>query len=115
MARLLGFLLVIGCIAGVALYVAPLRAPRGFSGLQFAAMTPAAAARAPLLTVRGALIQDVVENSPAAMAGIKSGEVAAAIDGSAVTSAQQASDLIRAKHPGERVTITLFDEARGDI
>src|SRR6516225_386076 len=110
MARLLGFLLFIACVAGVAFYVAPPPAPRGFSGLEFSAMTPAAAARAPLLSVRGALILNVVADSPAAQAGIKPGEVAAAINAEPISSARQASDIIRGKRAGEHITLTLFDE-----
>ena len=115
MWRLAGVALFLVCVAGVAWYVAPPKKPRGFSGLEFAAMTPAAAARAPLLTARGALIYDVVADSPAAIAGIKPGEVAAAIDGDAVTSARQASDIMRGHKAGDRVTLTLFDETLGDI
>lgn len=115
MARLLGFLLFMVCVAGVAIYVAPPRAPRGFSGLEFAAMTPSAAARAPLLATRGALIYQVVADSPATAAGIKPGEVVAAIDGTPIISARQASDIIRGKRSGEQVRLTLFDEAKGEI
>ena len=41
------------------------RRPRGFSGLEFAALTPAAAARTPLLTSGGALVFAVAPDSPA--------------------------------------------------
>src|SRR5581483_11583881 len=115
MARWLGLALFIACIAGVAWYVWPPKPARGFSGVEFAAMTPAAAARAPLLTTRGALIDDVVADSPAAIAGISAGEVVAAIDGVPIRSARQASDLMREKRPGDSATLTLFDETKGDI
>jgi membrane-associated protease RseP (regulator of RpoE activity) len=115
MTRLLGLFLVIACAAGVAWYVMPPPAPRGFSGLEFATMTRAAAARAPLLTSRGALIYEVADDSPAAAAAIKPGAVVAAIDGQPVSSARQASDIVRGHHAGDHVTLTLFDEAEGDI
>src|SRR5277367_768373 len=102
MARLLGLALFIICIGGVAWYVAPPKAARGFSGLEFATMTRAAAARAPWLTTRGALIYHVVADSPAATAGIKSGEVVAAIDGAPISSARQASDLMAEKRAGDK-------------
>ena len=115
MARLLGLLLFIACVGGVAWYVTPPEAARGFSGLEFATMTRAAAARAPWLTTRGALIYQVVANSPAAAAGIKSGEVVAAIDGAPISSARQASDLMARKRAGDKAALTLFDETKGDI
>ena len=83
--------------------------PRGFSGLQFAPLTAAAAARTPLLDRGGAMVFAVMPDSPAEKAKIKPGEVVAAIDGTAITSARQASDLVRAKHAGETATLTLYD------
>jgi len=115
MMRLFGLLIFIACMGGVAWYVYPASAPLGFSGIEFATMTRAAAARAPLLTARGALIYEVAQNSPAAKAAIAPGEVVAAIDGHPVASAREASDIIRGKRAGDHVTFTLFDEARGDI
>lgn len=115
MRRLALLLLVLICVAGVAWYVAPPQKPRGFSGLEFAAMTRAAAARAPLLKAHGALVHSVMEGSPAAMAGVKPGEVAAAIDGVDITSATQASGILRTHVAGDQVSLTLFDEASGDI
>src|SRR5580700_3513974 len=115
MKRLAALVLVIVCAAGVAWYVAPPKKPRGFSGLEFSVMTPAAAARAPLLTSRGALIYSVMPDSPADKAGIKPGEVAAAIDGVTINSAADASGIMRAHRGGDRVVLTLFDETSGDI
>jgi hypothetical protein len=106
---------VAAAIAGVAWYVAPPMKPLGYAGVEFSVMTPAAAARAPLLATRGALIAKVDEDSPAAGAGIHAGEVAAAIDGAPIISADQAAGIVRAHRDGDRVVFTLFDEAKGDI
>jgi hypothetical protein len=89
--------------------------PRGFSGLQFAALTPAAAARTPLLERGGALVQLVMDDSPAQKAKIESGMVVAAIDGMPIVSAHQASNIIRAHGPGEQVTLTLYDITQGEV
>src|SRR5678816_535337 len=78
--------------------------PRGFSGLQFAALTPSASARTPLLERGGALIQQVMDESPAAKAKIEPGMVVSAIDGVPITSARQASDIVRRHAAGDRVT-----------
>jgi len=106
---------VAASIAGVAWYVAPPMKPSGYAGVEFSVMTPAAFARAPLLTSRGALIAKVDDDSPAAQAGIHAGEVAAAIDGVPISSADQAAGIVRAHRQGDRVSFTLFDEPHGDI
>jgi hypothetical protein len=111
-------LLVLGvtaAVAGVAWYVTPPDKPRGYAGLEFSVMTPAAAARAPLLTSHGALIYDVAMDSPAAQAGIHTGEVVAAIDGTPINSADQAAGIVRVHAQGDRVNFTLFDEPKGEI
>jgi hypothetical protein len=108
-------LAVAAAIAGVVIYVKPPMKPRGYAGVEFAVMTPAAAARAPLLKSRGALIAQVDQESPAARAGIHAGEVVAAIDGTPINSADQAAGIVRAHRQGELAVFTLFDAARGDI
>ena len=89
--------------------------PRGFSGLQFAALTPSAAARTPLLERGGALVQQVVDDSPAEKARIEPGMVVAAIDGTPITSARQASDIVRRHAAGDRITLTLYDITQGEV
>jgi hypothetical protein len=106
---------VAAAVAGVAFYVAPPMEPRGYAGVEFSGMTPAAAARAPLLTSHGAFIYQVDENSPAAKAGLHAGEVAAFIDGTPINSADQAAGIVRAHRQGDRATFTVFDETKGDI
>ncbi|HVZ28040.1 MAG TPA: PDZ domain-containing protein [Rhizomicrobium sp.] len=101
--------------AGVGWYVVPPLKPRGYAGVEFAAMTPAAAARAPLLKTRGALIYRVDEEGPAAKAGLHMGEVVAAIDGTPISSADQAAGIVRAHAAGDTARFTVFDEPRGDI
>lgn len=101
--------------AGVVLYAihaAP--EPQGFSGLEFGALTPAASARTPMLR-RGALVSKVMADSPATKAGIVPGEVVAALDGTLVRTARQASDLVRAGRAGERLVLTLYDITKGEV
>jgi hypothetical protein len=106
---------VAAVIAGVIWYVKPPMKPRGYAGVEFAVMTPAAAARAPLLKTRGALILQVDADSPAANAGLHAGEVVAAIDGTPIISADQAAGMVRAHRQGDPAVFELFDEARGEI
>jgi hypothetical protein len=86
----------------------------GFSGLQFSPLTQAAAARTPLLAHGGAQVFAVAQDSPADKAGIKPEEVVAAIDGTPITSARQAAAIIRVRHPGDQVALTLYDTVKGD-
>ncbi|HEY4078518.1 MAG TPA: PDZ domain-containing protein [Rhizomicrobium sp.] len=102
--------------AGAVLYSIHRQAkPRGYSGLEFARLTPSASARTPLLDRGGALVQDVAADSPAAKAGIKPGEVLAAIDGAPITSARHASDIVRSLAVGDRMILTLYDITQGEV
>lgn len=91
------------------------RVPLGYVGLEFAPLTPAAAARTPLLPDGGALVLNVTADSPASRAGIRPGEVVSAIDGTAIVSARQASDMVTRRKAGAAVTLTLFDVTRGEV
>ena len=100
---------------GVALLIARPPDPQGYSGLEFARVTEGAASRAPLLTTHGALVMGVAVDSPAARAGIRPGAVVAQIDGEDIRSARQASQIIRRHKAGDRIVLSLFDEARGGV
>src|SRR5215469_403119 len=86
----------------------------GFLGLEFAPLTRAAQARAPYLTDGGALIVKVVPRSPAARARFSAGEIVTAIDSIPVSSATEAAEILQARKPRERISLTYFDLARGD-
>jgi hypothetical protein len=110
------FAIALALFAGVVLYAihrAP--RPRGFSGLQFTALTQAASARTPLLIRGGAQIAAVMDDSPADKAKIKPGQVVAAIDGKPVLSARQASDMVRSHAAGDSVVLTLYDTIKGEM
>lgn len=110
------FVIALALFAAVVLYAvhrAP--KPRGFSGLEFARLTPAAASRTPLLERGGALVQQVMGGSPAEKARIEPGMVVAAIDGTPVTSARQAAAIVRRHAAGDRITLTLYDITQGEV
>src|SRR5665213_55447 len=110
------FVVALALVAGAVFYAVHRGPkPRGFSGLEFAALTPAAAARTPLLTRGGALVLQVAADSPADKAKIKPGEVVAAIDGAKIASARQASDMVRSHAAGDRITLTLYDITKGEV
>ena len=59
----------------------------------------------------GATVTGVVSGSPAAQAGLTSGDVITAVGGGAVSSPSGLSDLIAAHHPGDSVTVTWTDSS----
>lgn len=58
--------------------------------------------------VRGLLIEQVNENSPAEQAGIIAGDVMTRIDGAGIQSVIGAIEQINRKPPGEQVVLTLY-------
>jgi hypothetical protein len=110
------FAVALALFAGAVSYALH-RAPKplGFSGLEFAPLTAAAAARTPLLVRGGALVLQVMDNSPAEKARIEPGMVVAAIDGMQIGSAHQASDMVRSHKAGDRITLTLYDTNQGEV
>jgi hypothetical protein len=113
---IVSFAVALALFAGAVLYAIH-RPPksRGFSGLEFAALTPAASARTPLLPRGGALVFQVADESPADKAEIRPGEVVSAIDGEPIQSARQASDMVRAHRAGDHVAFTLYDVTKGEV
>jgi S1-C subfamily serine protease len=57
---------------------------------------------------QGAIIRDVTTGSPAAAAGLKEGDVIAAIDGEPVQSPKALSDAIAGHEPGDRIALTVY-------
>jgi len=56
---------------------------------------------------QGALVLDVIEDSPAAAAELQFGDVITAIDGEPVEGPEDLTEAVAARQPGERVTLTL--------
>jgi len=60
----------------------------------------------------GVLITGVVAGSPAEAAGLKVDDVITAVDGQTVSSAQAVADAIVAKHPGDKISLTVRRDGR---
>ena len=58
-------------------------------------------------TPSGALVQSIQARSPAARAGIKQGDVIVALDGVRVSGVGDLVSALAARHPGERITLTV--------
>jgi S1-C subfamily serine protease len=59
----------------------------------------------------GAVVQGTTSNSPAADAGISSGDVITSLNGTTVDSAQKLTSLLSGKHKGDRVTVGWTDSS----
>ncbi len=60
----------------------------------------------------GALVTEVVPNSPAAKAGIRSGDVIIAVEGKKIRNSSDLQMAIMYRRPGEKVTVTLVRDKR---
>ncbi len=78
-----------------------------FLGVSMVDNSPLARDRLGLAIDTGALIVEVVPNSPAAAAGIRQYDVIVAIDGTPVSTAQDVIDLLGTKDPGDTVALQL--------
>jgi S1-C subfamily serine protease len=58
----------------------------------------------------GALICQVYPNAPAALAGLASGDVITAVNGSTISTADGLTNLMASAHPGSQLTMTFVDQ-----
>jgi S1-C subfamily serine protease len=78
-----------------------------YLGVEIETMTPSLAQSYGFTTTVGALVVAVVPGSGAAAGGIEVGDIFTNIDGHAITSAQQVTQLIQSHRSGQKLTITL--------
>ncbi len=81
---------------------------RGWLGVSIQHVTPDIAKALGIEKERGALVADVVENSPAARAGIKSGDVIVEYDGKAIDEASHLPILVAETPVGKSVKIAVL-------
>lgn len=65
------------------------------------------------LSDEGALVVDVLLDSPAAAADVRRGDLIVAVDGVAVSPEQPLTALIQGYRPGDEATLTLYRDGRG--
>lgn len=88
------------------------RVERGFIGVQIQAITPELADSMQLKTNKGALVADAQPNTPAAKAGLRSGDVIIAVNGEPIDTARDLSRKIAALGPEKTVEITYLRGGR---
>ena len=89
---------------------------RGFLGVQIQPVNQDIANSVGLDKAQGAIVGKVEENSPAAKAGLKTGDVVLSVDGEAVKDARDLSREIAWKEPGSKVTLQVWrNGSRQDV
>jgi serine protease Do len=81
---------------------------RGWIGVQIQAVTQDIADSIGLKSVGGALVSEVEKDSPAAAAGLKSGDVITAIDGDTVADPHELARRIAAASPNRTISLALI-------
>jgi Do/DeqQ family serine protease len=85
---------------------------RGILGVQLTDMTPAIKESLGLSNAKGALVSQVVEDSPAEKAGLKAGDVITSINGRNVGNSSETRNTIGMLRIGEKVDIGLLREGQ---
>ncbi len=80
----------------------------GYLGVQTAEITKENFAKFGLREVRGVAVEKVVENSPAAAAGIRDGDVIVRFNGDEITSTRKLTRLIGEVEPDHQVKVTVL-------
>jgi Do/DeqQ family serine protease len=85
---------------------------RGRIGVLIGDITPTLKEALDLTTLDGALVSQVVEDSPAEKAGLKRDDVIISFNGGAIKDASDIRNAVGLVEPGERYTITYLREGR---
>ncbi|MGE0408381.1 MAG: Do family serine endopeptidase [Amphiplicatus sp.] len=81
---------------------------RGWLGVSIQDVTTEIAAALGRKEAKGALVSDVLPDTPAAKAGFKSGDVITAVDGRAVADARELTRAVAAIAPGEKAQLKIL-------
>lgn len=85
---------------------------RGHLGVAVQSVTPDLAQGLGLKEAQGVLVSDVTPDSPAAKAGLKSGDVITAMNGGAVQDPNQFRNRVASTAPGTQVTLTIIRDGK---
>jgi serine protease Do len=85
---------------------------RGYIGIQMQPVTREIAEAIGLKEPRGALVAEALKDSPAAKAGIRTGDTIVAVDGQPIREARDLSRKIAAVAPGKSVGVTVYRDGK---
>jgi len=83
---------------------------RGWLGVVITNLDPDMAEAFGLKDAKGALISDIVDDSPAAKAGLKEGDVVLKLDNTVIETSDQLTMLIGSKAPDSKIKLTVWRE-----
>ncbi|MSU24022.1 MAG: DegQ family serine endoprotease [Opitutus sp.] len=85
---------------------------RGYLGVNIQTITPALAESFNLKNNKGALVADIVPDSPAAKAGLKEGDVVTALNGAPVTDANNLKNQVSSFSPGTKLNLEILRDGK---
>ncbi len=85
---------------------------RGYLGVMIQPVTPALADEFKLKEARGALVSDVVADSPAAKAGLKDGDVVMSFNGRKIGDSRQLQLTVAETKPGSKVPVEILRDGK---
>jgi len=85
---------------------------RGWLGVQIQPITPDIADSLGLEGIKGALVAQPQDDSPAAKAGIEAGDAILAIDGETMDNPRDVARTVASKAPGSTVTLTVWRDGK---
>jgi serine protease Do len=85
---------------------------RGWLGVSIQKITPDLASQFNLKAENGAIVSDVVENSPADKAGLKQGDVIVEYDGKKTDDPTQLRNMVASSMPGEEHSVTVIRDGK---
>jgi serine protease Do len=88
------------------------RVTRGFIGVQIQPVTKEIADAMGMKDARGALVAEATKDSPAAKAGIRTGDAIVAVDGERIKDARALSLKIASYAPGKSLPVTLWRDGK---
>ena len=80
----------------------------GYLGVSLETMTPGLQSAYDFVPSQGAVVLQVENGSPAAVAGLEEGDVIVSLDGKPIASADQLAADLQADHPGQSVRIGIY-------
>jgi len=87
---------------------------RGFIGVNIQNISPALAETFGLKERTGALVSDVTPNSPAAKAGLQSGDVIIEVDGKSVADTNELRTVVSQTAPGTKLTLRVQRDGKSE-